>query len=336
MPVYNNISGTWNLIVNNGHVIIAETVDTSYKLSLSPASVVTGSGETLVRKMDNIDGSVSISGPFLFSSSGELYGHKITGTSYYCYDVFHYIRNIMLPYTNNGDEKFWGLKNLNIQFGSNGSKCDASWWMDPETSNTSYSKIPWIVSGTSLDIPVRTGNWYDFYAVLYYGTESDINLIIQDFDINIEFSYDTWNPLGGAYAIAKIIDPSITSGSTMWNHATVRILKSININFTINAVFNKYAVKPPWGHGLIMDIDTSVANQPTNQLSFDSGLFDVKLYSPTDNTYGNYIINSILKSIANIDGSQIGNYKSSVSTNIKAGLMTAKVEGEQIIRITGV
>ena len=379
MPVYNNISGSWNLVVINKDCVFAETADTSYNLSISPSQVITGAGETLVRKMDNIDASVSISGPILFrtsnsngtSSSDDFTVNTInypdihdpSGEDFGCQDVYHYILDTLCPILESTDieDKFWGIKTINLQFGSNGCKASASWWMDPEISvdnsnsggaGTTINHIPWVVAEVGATIPMRTANWYDFVFIaedLTVETASPTYSIVQDFDATIEFSYDTWNPLGGAEQIVNAISDSDQNNSVsisgnyigMWNHIPIRILKSIDIKFNVNSVMSRKATKPPWGTGLYSEEPILLDYQNVDALTFTELAYDIYpwsgpgTYSDSDPTNNIGLVESLINAIVS-NYQYVGLYIKSASGNIKPGIMTSKIEGELIIPISGI
>lgn len=343
MPVFNQISGSWNLATigsdGNRKAIIAESVSTDYSLAMSPVPSLAGSGETMVKKMDNIDASVSISGPFLFCETGALDGSNVTTAPEQipCYDTYGFIKNFIAPTIKNDNlqNKFWGLKNMNMKFGSNGASVDASWWMDPEIAGIDPA-IPWITSGTGIITPLRTANWYDFYFY-YYDNDNNTSgaALIQDFNIDIEYSYDTWNPLGGAAVIASEITGLALNESnfaTTWNHTTVRILKSINIKFNINGVIRRDFVRPPWGSTYIGANDNAPSVWLSHQVvctnSYANQIYDV--YTYCGNTG---VINDFLTSLSNFR--EIGAYITSAKSTIKPGIMTSSVSGEYIIPIYG-
>lgn len=352
MPVFNSISGSWNLATVGASgglsaaAIIAQNVNTEYNLTMSPVSAIAGSGQTMIRKMDNIDASVSIDGPFLITTNSFLNGDYITDpVNYPCYDVYGFVKKYIAPTIKNDavQNKFWGLKNMNLKFGSDGATSNASWWMDPEIFNSSIiPPIPWInnydvgigdggdFTGSGITSPLRQANWYDFY----FSTGSGA-FIVQDYNIDIEYSYDQWNPLGGAALIANEIYPtSLANYSNYWNHATVKILKSINIKFTLNGIIHRTIARPLWGQTVVSDPTypyAGISNQGVCSVAYEDKQYDIYTYCTGGSTIG--IIDDFLSSISTF--SKIGEYITSAKSNIKPGIMTSTISGEYIIPIYG-
>ena len=348
MPVFNEFSGAWNILVDNEptpNVVFGDKVDYTYNLDVSPSETMTGSGHTLTRTFGNIDSKITMSGPMLFGTAaqanpyqanilsvdGESSNVMLTSGSGLglCYDPYWYtIAKIV-----NATSIFYGAESVKLSFNEQGANVSTTWWFDPPIgSGNDVARKLWLHSNNvSLNVPLRTGNWYDFY----YGTSSGLVEIIKDITINISFEYDKFNILGGSRLLSGRSDFTAEQ-IKFWNHVKSRVLKSLKFDFTITGLIQRGSGRPEFGDPYPNKNGTTFQNACT---LIKEGNLTNDVYAWCGDTTG-YITR--LRNAVKFPGgtgttsTPLGTYVRSTKSTLVPGLMEYSQEGEFIIPIYGV
>jgi len=278
MPLNRTFTGVWSVgwDLYAELAVICDSISHSYNLDVSPANVMGGSGNMLIKSIGNVTPNISIKGPILFSQTGyqRNLGMGAPGVNAVL-DAYGYSQYITQQAWNvigaslSSDAFLLGdtiLNSVEMSISSEGASVNTSWYLDfladnpnGATSGDAYPAIPSGEGGGEINrgaypageiwltenylaypnnlVPLRKGQWYDF-LVKSVGNSGTFYLVIKDFRASLKPEYQDFNPVGG------YIHPN--NGQRVWS-VPIKILKGVNLTYDLTTLIPVNQGYPGWG-----------------------------------------------------------------------------------------
>jgi hypothetical protein len=307
MPVISSITGVWKVgydwYWNTG--IVCKSLSRNFEIDMNNVSdLMCGGGSTLVKKIDNVNTSFSLSGPMLFTTTvsdppnNPCFLDYVAGPSYPFYDAYWYTLRLMgafwLNMSRTAPSASIAINSVNLTIDQDGLNIETNWYSDP--INLDVGDLgPYDVGGEIGGL--RESKWYDFYASL---NGFPISIVSANASINME--YENLNIIGG---LAKYFaqDPRTFLGEN-WSHTPFRGLKGISLKIDIKGLIPIQSWLGLWGVADFFDYSerafyNSVQKEDVGYYDLES--FDIYTVFPGSNPLP--LIRTLLKgstSLSNI------------------------------------
>lgn len=349
MPVYYSNETTYKLLKINNAIIFCDSANESNSYSVSNKKMTTGIANTGFRDIGLLSRTADFSGPCLMTTGGFLgdvsytsNGYRIVDVPTLMVDIFSgltdYDTNILteIPYGTliSDYDNYPIIESASLRLDNNNGlisnikiKGNVS-QIDPNAIKLEY--IPNITP--EISIPLRSSNWYDFFAQynkygsLDYSCETPDEVIVIGFN-NINFDYNLdWKTI--EYIGQNQYENYI------YNGATVKYNIELTYNFPNRSEFNLFYQRTiDNDYGFILGMNKVIA-QSWCQIDGDM-LFKYRLLQ----LMNNYIDSSVIPQIGQqararfMSGESClggANIENQIDISHKYPVSTVKISGERI------